>query len=668
MKKISLVVTLLLSGVLFAQNYKPGKVSEKELKETQYQGDPSVAASILNKEGKIYFDFNSQGKWVIVTDVLVRLKVYTKEGYNYANVEIPYYDYAADWEDVKFSDAAVYNIVDGEIQKTKVEDDGLFTEQTNKKWRTKKITFPNVKEGSVIEYRYIKKSPYLSSLPDWYFQYSIPVKHIEVEFAVPHYFIYNRVKSPYIELKEGKETRQVVRQYSHVAKKGPYGVSSSTLRSESGQVGFYENVYTYEAENVPALKTEAFIDNINNYKSFIKHELASVQYPDSEEKKYAYDWDSVAALIYNEESFGEEIDKSDYYQKDLNSILEGKINREEITTLVFEYVKNRMAWDGEYGYTCKKGVKKAYESRSGNVADINLMLISMLRYAGLKANPILLSTRDKGHVAFVNRDEFNYVITGVEIQNKTILLDATSKYATQNILPVRDLNLFGRMIKENLTSKEISLLPEQKSRKNVVIIGEVNTDGTVMGKCKIQNYDYNALALREMYNGINDEAKIQRYENSLAVELSNYELNDLNDAAKPVSESFDFKTSTDVAGNKIYISPLLSFSMTQNPFNETERKLPIDFIYPQNERYIITFTIPEGYVVESIPESVLYATQDDYVSFKFTATVNQNNQLQIIAQEDLSFARFNPEYYTTLKDIYGDIVKKQSEKIVLVKK
>lgn len=668
MKKISLVVTLLLSGVIFAQNYKPGKVSEKELKETQYPGDPSVAAAILNKEGKIYFDFNSQGKWVIVTDVLVRLKVYTKEGYNYANVEIPYYSYGADWEDVSFSDAVVYNLVDGDIEKAKVEDDGLFIEQTNKKWRTKKIAFPNVKEGSVIEYRYIKKSPYLSSLPDWYFQCSIPVKHTEVEFAVPHYFIYNRIKSPYIELKEDKETRQVVRQYSHVAKKGPYGVSSSTLRSESGQVGFYENVYTYEADNVPALKEESFIDNINNYKSFIKHQLASVQYPDSEEKKYASDWDSVAALIYNEENFGEEIDKNDYYQKDLNPILEGKVNREEITDLIFEYVKNRMTWDGNYGYTCKEGVKKAYENRSGNVADINLMLISMLRYAGLKANPVLLSTRDKGHVAFVNRDEFNYVIVGVEIQNKTILLDATSKQATTNILPIRDLNLFGRMIKENLTSKEVSLIPEQKSRKSVVIIGAVNTDGTITGKCKIQNFDYNALTLRELYTAANEEAKIQMYENKLAVELSDYKLTDLNDTAKPLTEDFDFKTNTDMAGNKIYVSPLLGFTMSQNPFNESERKLPIDFVYPQNERYILNLDIPEGYVVESMPESVMYSTQDDYVSFKLTVSVNQNNQLQIIAQEDLSFARFNPEYYYTLKEIYSDIVKKQSEKIVLVKK
>lgn len=60
-------------------------------------------------------------------------------------------------------------------------------------------------------------------------------------------------------------------------------------------------------------------------------------------------------------------------------------------------------------------------------------------------------------------------------------------------------------------------------------------------------------------------------------------------------------------------------------------------------------------------------TQDDFVSYKFVVAVNQNNQIQIIAQEDVKYARINPEYYKDLKAFYGDLVKKQTEKIVLVK-
>jgi hypothetical protein len=63
---------------------------------------------------------------------------------------------------------------------------------------------------------------------------------------------------------------------------------------------------------------------------------------------------------------------------------------------------------------CNEGVKKAYKDKTGNVAEINLMLTAMLRYAGLNANPVLVSTRSNGIAIFPNRTAFNYVIAAVE--------------------------------------------------------------------------------------------------------------------------------------------------------------------------------------------------------------------------------------------------------------
>jgi hypothetical protein len=52
---------------------------------------------------------------------------------------------------------------------------------------------------------------------------------------------------------------------------------------------------------------------------------------------------------------------------------------------VFNHVKN-LKWNGYYGYSCNDGVKKKYKDKTGNVAEINLMLTAMLRYANLNAN------------------------------------------------------------------------------------------------------------------------------------------------------------------------------------------------------------------------------------------------------------------------------------------
>jgi hypothetical protein len=50
------------------------------------------------------------------------------------------------------------------------------------------------------------------------------------------------------------------------------------------------------------------------------------------------------------------------------------------------------------------------------------MLTAMLRYAGLTANPVLVSTRSNGIAPFPNRTAFNYV---AETPKGLVLLDAS---------------------------------------------------------------------------------------------------------------------------------------------------------------------------------------------------------------------------------------------------
>ncbi len=62
-------------------------------------------------------------------------------------------------ESVYISDALTYNLVNGKIEKTKLKSEGEFNEQVLNKFRSrKKITMPNVKEGSVLEYKYTIKT------------------------------------------------------------------------------------------------------------------------------------------------------------------------------------------------------------------------------------------------------------------------------------------------------------------------------------------------------------------------------------------------------------------------------------------------------------------------------------------------------------------------------
>lgn len=671
MKNLYLLLALCSTVLSFSQDFKLGNVSVKELKEEKNFVDPSAPAAILYKEGTTTFDFDSQGHWIIITDVKVRLKIYNKEGYRCADVEVPYYNNgSSNGEEITFSDVATYNLVNGKVEKTKVNDESKFTDRINKEWKIKQVKMPDVKEGSVIEYHYVLKSSFITNLDDWYFQYDIPVNKIEYNVNIPTAFAYNRILSPYIPVKETQESEKVTRRYSNTNSRGGYGQSTSLGQTESGNVSFYELRKTYVAENVPALKDEKYVDNIDNYRSFVKHELASYTTSDGTVKKYSTDWNTIVKSIYEDERFGREITYNAYYKNDLDEALKGKTQRNEIIEAVFNFVKGRMAWNEKYGYNCSKALEKAYGERTGNVAEINLMLISMLRYAGLTANPVLLSTRDNGHVSFINRNEFNYVIAGVEAQNGIVYLDATSKAAMPNVLPIRDLNGTGRIIRENLSSAEVDLMPTNKSKENTMVMAKIGADGVVTGQIRTQYYDYNAYVSRENGLKLSKDAYIEKSEKRLSnIEISKLDISNADNFSQPVVEDIVFtgKNLCDVINGKIYISPMLFYTMSENPLTSDKRSYPLDFIYPYQDKYSISITIPDGYKVESIPEPVLVSTKDNMAVFKFNIDNNKPNQIQMAVTNEINYARINPEYYETIKEFYASMIKKQTEKIVLVK-
>ena len=193
MKKINVVVAFLLLVTMnaVAQKQELGKVTIDELKEQAHPVDSSAAAAILFKKGEVRFDYSENNGFEVITKVICKIKVYKKEGYDWANHAERYYIGGNVKESVSFSDAVTYNLVDGKIEKTKLKSNGEFDEKVNKFWGRRKITMPNVKEGSIIEYKYEIRSSSIGTIDEWRFQTSIPVNYSEFKTYIPEYYVYN---------------------------------------------------------------------------------------------------------------------------------------------------------------------------------------------------------------------------------------------------------------------------------------------------------------------------------------------------------------------------------------------------------------------------------------------------------------------------------------------
>jgi len=643
-----------------AQSLKLGKVSITELEEKIYAADTTAAAAILYNKARTFFSYDIKNGFSINTENTFRIKIYKKEGLKWANYKLPYrigYEKLND-DRVEFSEGVTYNFENGNIAATKLKGEGIFKTSVNKYWKEAAIAMPNVKVGSIIEFKYIVKSEDIVEFPDFNFQYEIPVNYSECVTEIPGFFVYKAVTKGGVKIESDSKvvngSLTFANQYDHT-------------RSES--VTFAQVNSKYIVKNIAALKEEPFVDNIQNYRVSFFHELEKTQFYQETVKDYSKSWEGVSKTIYEDKDFGTELKERQYVDQDLAKILKNEASETEKMEVIFKFVQNKMNWNNQKGYYTDKGVKKAYIDGTGNTAEINFILMAMLNRAGIKTEPVLISTTENGIPVYPSRTVFNYVLAAVEIGGKRILLDATNKQSAPNVLPLYTLNWTGRLIRENGTSEEINLSPAFLSKKTVSMMVSVDEKGKLSGKYRVNSTDYEAFTFREKYAGVNQQNYLEKVENDFpGMQISEYNVENNKDLSKPIIENFTFTADnqSEIIGDKIYLDPLLFFTPTKNPFVLENRDLPIYFGYPTQFKYSINITIPDGYVLETLPKPINLVTGENVGLFTFNISTT-NNAIQIVINKEIKSVLVSADFYDTLKVFYQKMIDKLNEKIVLKK-
>lgn len=634
-----------------AQNYKFGKVSQQELEEEFHPKDSTADAAYLYKYRRSFFNYTPNQGFQLVTEIHQRIKIYTKEGFDYATTSIRYYKPdGGESETVNRIKGYTFSLDNGKVVKEKLGKDGIFKEKINKYNSKIKITMPNIKEGCVLEMKYVITSPYATSISDVQFQKGIPIKKLKSQIEIPEYYKYNK------------------------RSKGIHNIPMETT-SKSGTIGntnYNVEVYIFEGNDVPALKNdEAFVANIYNFRGGMKFELASTDFINvgGEYKSYSTTWENVSKEIFKSISFGSELNKSNYYKKDLESLLANYNTDNDKISAIFQHVKDKVKWNGFYGKYTEKGVRKAYKENTGNVADINLMLTAMLRSAGFNANPILVSSKGNGVPLFPTLKGFDYVISSIKTaDNALILLDATEQFSMPNILPARALNWNGRLVNKDGSSSWIQLASSKSANEENMVMVKVSEDLMVEGFIRTKYENFNALNYRKNNNHIKEEELITKYEENNNLEIEDFKIVNKENLYKPITRNVKFSSEDliEEIGNKIYIEPSLFLTVSKNPFKSDDRKFPVDFMVSWKDKNRVSIQVPEGYAIEKLPESMAIGLPDNLGVFKYQVA-QMGNKISTVSILQFNSHIIPSKYYKNLKDFYGKLVKKQSEKIILVK-
>jgi hypothetical protein len=329
---------------------------------------------------------------------------------------------------------------------------------------------------------------------------------------------------------------------------------------------------------------------------------------------------------------------------------------------VLQYVKNNISWDSKTRKFASDSPKKIIERKFGNTADLNLLVVGFLRALGIKAYPVLISTRDHGKIMidYPFAHYFNNVIVLAEFDDQLVLTDATEIHLKNNTIPPNCINDNGLIIQDKKT-EWLLLQVNFPSQTKTNIVFDSDSAGW-NANIKNSYTEYDALAFKMKYLNKREQLKNDLNENGYPVSDTSVKVHHIEEVDLPTELLIRFSLTPQKLNEKLFVKPFLNEVISENPFKQKERKYPVDFIYPMRRSYQSSIPVPQGYEVSNQPDNLSISND----IFKLFYQINQYDGVVIVTFDyELKKAVYQPQEYTKIKFYFDQIVKKGNEQLVL---
>lgn len=651
------VCATITTAVLGQENdFEFGKHSLIETNLTSYKPDSTAVAVVLNEVGYAYIDLNESSN--LIVEYHVKIKVLDQKGATYGNVSIPLRKNESRKDVITWVKASSFNMEDGKLVESKLEMKNVFIEDPTKYYELKKFAIPNVKAGSIIEYKFQLQTPFVFNFWPWEFQGEIPKLRSEYWVKYPGNYVYNISLKGYLELQK-KETK-IIEKCVVVSNAG-YGQ------------GTYADctLIKFAMQNIPAFKEEEYMTAKSNFLSRIDFELSEIRRFTGEVDKITKSWKDVDQELRNHKEFGLQIKRGrEVASEVVDVIVSSKADSLSKARGIYEHIQAWIQWNGLYGKYSEFGIKDSYTKRKGNIGDINLNLIASLKYAGFSVVPVILSTRSNGLPTelFPVLSDFDYVIAKLVVGGKSYLLDASDDFLPFGIIPIRCINGKGRVLADE-GSYWLALNPSEKNKKVTMQNFRVDEKGSIQGTIQNIYYDYEAIRQRKIRSNFQNVEEYQRhletavYPGATIREFSDQELNNI---AAPLTEKFIFRLESGTAEEltNYLINPFLAAEKMVNPFKTEQRFYPVDFGVPIDETVIVTIEFPNTFKVSSMPAKTALALPNNGGKYLFDVQ-RFGNKLTINSRFLINRSVYSPDEYHYLRELFARVIQTRHADIVL---
>jgi len=587
----------LITGQDYVKNF--GKFNVDEVKMTSYHLDKDAEAVVLYDLGNAYFLRDDVSGFEIVFERRTKIKILSKAGLDYANVVIPFYYDDEKMEKVYEIEGYTYNIENGMAKISKFDEKNVFQEKVSEHWLEKKFAMPDIKEGSVLEYRYKIISPFIVNFRDWEFQYRIPAVYSEYTVRMIPFYDYTYIL-------------QGASKFDYFLNK-----VDDNLKQRFQGMEYNDNNFTFGMKDVAAFRDESFISSISDYIMKLDFQLSAIHRADGSNEEYMTTWPMLIHEFLKYPDFGTYIKSASKNTEDVvNGMALSSESTSEKTEAIFNYVKSNFNWNGYKNRFTSQSARDFMRSKTGNSADINLFLCGMLNAADIEAFPVILSTRDHGRIyeKYPFHHVFNYIIVLVRTDDRDILLDATEPLSYVGILPTRCINEKGLVINKEKV-EWISLADSVDSElTDSIYYSFCPTLDTAFLDVHRESIGHIALESRREYLSDPESFMKKVFKNGMDPKGEARSLNS-SEAELPFIYEYSAAMQVESVENKLLLAPFPGLAIPENQLKLPFRSYPVDMIYKRKHSFITVIDVPAGY--NCMDQSKSVSINNDLVNIEY---------------------------------------------------
>lgn len=629
---VAALVTMIIqmSAQTVTLNKRFGKVSKEELEMTEYKPDSAAVAVVLYENRNIQVDLSAGGAFVKDVDVHMRIKILKEEGTEWGDFSVMKYVSQSVPEIVTGIEVVTYNLENDKVVPTKMSREFIYTEDVSSSFQKISFYAQDVKVGSVIEMKYSIHSDRFWEIDDIYFQKTIPVNWVESQVSIPGFFTFNK-----------KLHGSLPVQYdSKLEPKNLFGYQ-------------YEMVVDkFVAVDLPAFKYEPYIYYPRQYFSFVTYDIRSLRLPGMDTKYYGVSWDDVDNTYVNSQIMTR-FRAQCQFKEQVAALPEEGTDIEKIASAV-SLVKDNVVWDEKYK-VFPEPVGQVVKARSGSNADINCLIAGCLREMGYTVDMVLIKMRSSGMLLDFQPernpyDTFILRVTGSD--GSQYYLDGGSPHGYINVLPPDLLVTNARLVRPNVPGEWVDLTRLTRNGTTMTVATTLTDDLRLSGEYTCKETGNTSYSTKESYSESDDEQDyISEIETDLAIEIDDITFGQMKEYSSSSQTEYKFHKDLDASGDFVYINPFLVKFHSADTFQSLQREFPIDFPFTYSLTYIFTFTIPEGYAVDQIPENRIFKFQPLASTARCSCTVN-GNTVQMVYNFSQNKMVCGPEYYQDIRSYW----------------